>query len=129
MNDHLDSINQSLRRLHSEGEAGNFVIYKVSEEKNYYIQASGEKGGDTLYVEAVSNNYLAPKFQLDQNKENQLRNLGWIRPEKSEGNFYREMVVKSDQDRQGVADFLFKTLEQVYELSINTDLNIELVLE
>ena len=30
MNDHLDSISQSLNRLHREGEAG---IYKVSEEK------------------------------------------------------------------------------------------------
>ena len=126
MNDHLDSISQSLNRLHREGEAG---IYKVSEEKKYYIQASGEKGGDTLYVEAVSNNFLAPKFQLDQNKESQLRSLGWIPPEKSEGNFYRELVVKSDQDRKEVADFLFKTLKQVYDLSMNTDLNIELVLE
>lgn len=129
MTDHVKNIYEAILRLHNEGGMGNFVTFIADEEKNYYVQVTGEKEGDTLYTEAVSNNSLSPSFQLNESKINILKSIGWLEPKGGEGNFYKDWSISRDEDRRKVAEFLFKTLEDVYGLSANDELAADLALE
>lgn len=129
MSDHLTSIYECIEQLHKKGGMGNFVTFIADEEKNYYVQATGEKEGDTIYTEAVSNNSLSPSVRLSESKISHLKSLGWAEPENGEGNFYKNWTIQSDTDRRQVARFLLQTLEEVYDLFGNDSLAANLVLE
>ncbi len=129
MTDHVTNIYEAILRLHNEGGMGNFVTFIADEEKNYYVQVTGEKEGDTLYTEAVSNNSLSPAFRLNESKINLLKSIGWLEPKYGEGNFYKDWSIRRDEDRRKVAEFLFRTLEEVYELSTNDELAMDIALE
>ncbi len=129
MQDHLTAIYQSIKQLHESGGMGNFVTFVADEEKNYYVQATGEKEGDTIYTEAVSNNALSPAYRLNEIKLTHLKSLGWIEPKNEDGNFYKDWSINSDSDRKQVANFLLKTLEEVYNFTDNDALSANVVLE
>jgi hypothetical protein len=129
MTDHVTNIYEALLRLHNEGGMGNFVTFIADEEKNYYVQATGEKEGDTIYTEAVSNNSLNLEFRLNDTKINLLKRIGWLEPKGGEGNFYKDWSITWDDDRKKVAEFLFRTLEEVYGLSANDELAADIALE
>lgn len=129
MSDNLTTIYQSIRQLHEEGGMGNFVIFIADEDKNYYVQATGEKEGDTIYTEAVSNNSLRDPFKLNAIQINHLKSIGWTDPKDGEGNFYKNWSIHSDSDREQIATFLLKTLKDVYQFADYDELATNVVLE
>jgi hypothetical protein len=130
MIDHLTTLYEALRQLHAEGGHGNFVIFTAEHIESYYVQVAGSKGGDRLYAEAVSNDFLRPEFALTEDQIAHMRRLGWQLPQPGEeGNFFREWQAASDGDRLGVARFLLQTLTEVYGVPDDEPLDVNLVLE
>lgn len=129
MEDHATTIYQTLLRVYNEGGPDSFAVFIADEEKNYYIQVAGEKEGDSLYAEAVSNAFLSPNFQIDDAKVKQLQEMGWDIPTTNEENFSKTWSINSDTDRRNVSNFLLKTLNQTYNLSANKTLTVNLSLE
>ena len=57
-------IIEALEKLARDAiDAGTFVILEADTARNYYIQFAVQDGG--MYCEAVSNQYLEPEHQLD----------------------------------------------------------------
>jgi hypothetical protein len=128
MTDQLTTIYEALIRLHNEGGTGNFVVFTAHDEKNYYVQVAGEKEGDSLFVEAVGNKSLTTQFRLNEIKINHLMQLGWTGSGEDE-NFNKTISINSDVDRRNVAEFLYKSLHEVYGLSVTDEMTVNLSLE
>ena len=126
MEQNLKNIMQALRLIQDDGGNSNFAIFTADSDKNYYIQFVGELGEDSLFGEAVSNEFLERPYQLTATQENQLRALGW---QDGEGNFYQEWFANSDEDRQEIAQIVLHTFIDVYQLApkqlIETVVNLE----
>lgn len=129
MRDHLTTIYQSIQGLNHKGGAGNFAIFIADNDKNYYVQVVGEKGGTDLYTEAVSNNSISKDFKLSDSQIGQLKSMGWLDSKNGKGNYYQNWSISSDSDRMKVANFLLQTLTDIYSLSANEKLETNVVLE
>ncbi|MBK8396691.1 MAG: hypothetical protein IPL26_15835 [Leptospiraceae bacterium] len=129
MKDHLTTIFQTILQMHTEGGFKNFATFISNDEKNYYVQITGEKEGDSIYAEAVSNQSLKSPNQLNTNQINLLLRMGWLEPKGGEGNFYRTWSIAWDEDRKVVAEFLLQTLREVYGLFEGDELIVEIALE
>ena len=129
MSDHLTTIYEALRQLHSEGGHGNFVIFTAEHIESYYVQVTGSKDDTRLYAEAVSNDFLRPEFALTEQQIAQMQRLGWQLPERGEGNFCREWYTHLEADRLNVARFLLQTLTEVYGVPEDEPFDVNLVLE
>ena len=103
MSNNLETIAVSLKRIQNEGGSGNFIIFTIPTKAHYYIQFAGEAGDSRLYAEAVSNNYLTPKFALSKDQMIQLQSAGWHPPSADKGNFYQEWQARTDEDRIAIA--------------------------
>ena len=69
-------IIEALEKLARDAiDAGTFVILEADTARNYYVQFAVQDGG--MYCEAVSNQYLAPEHQLDDEQTAALEALGW----------------------------------------------------
>jgi hypothetical protein len=114
MEENLANIVAALRQIQDDGGDGNFVLFTADPLKNYYIQFVGELGHDSLFGEAVSNEFLERPYRLTAAQENRLRALGW---QDSEGNFYQEWFASDDEDRQEIAQLIMQTFAEVYNIS------------
>lgn len=126
--DTISIIEESLRRIQQEGGRGNFVIFTVDEQKNYYIQISAVCGQPTFSAEAVSNTFLNPEFALDDRQIERLKALGW---QANPGhNFFRDDWQAFDVvERTEIAEEVMRTLIEVYVWQPDQPLEIDLVLE
>jgi len=122
----VESILDVLYRLQTEGGDGNFAIFTVNEEKNYYLQVSAQAGATQLYCEAVGDAYLKPENKLNPEQYLGLIRYGWVR---TAGNYTFIEEVHSPETRQSLADFIHKTLTTVYGLNPQAELDVELILE
>lgn len=123
----IDKISHSLKRLISEGGDGNYAIFLINSEKNYYMQAKAEKGDNKIYVEIVGNSYLAHKDRLTQNKINLIMELGWEgKKEENFGRFFE--VVPADKFDHAI-NAIAMILEVVFGVKSEKDIKIELALE
>ncbi len=129
MSNNLERIAASLKRIQNEGGSGNFVIFTIPAKAYYYIQFAGEVGDARLYAEAVSNNYLTPKFALDKDQMTQLQSVGWHSPSTDKVNFYQEWQARTDEDRIAIAQEILDVFTEVYGLIPDRSLNVELVLD
>jgi hypothetical protein len=107
-------IAQAIRR--QTRETLDFLIIETDRERNYYVQfpCPSSDHPSSLYCEAVSDKHLAPEDQLGEAGAERLRSLGWLEPEGSRENWYREFTLQSDSDFDGIAVILVQTLRQVY---------------
>lgn len=81
-------IIEALEKLARDAiDAGTFVILEADTARNYYIQFAVQDGG--MYCEAVSNQYLEPEHQLDDEQTIALENLGWREGESEGQNWVR----------------------------------------
>jgi hypothetical protein len=81
-------IIEALEKLARDAiDAGTFVILEADTARNYYIQFAVQDGG--MYCEAVSNQYLEPEHQLDDEQTLALENLGWREGESEGQNWVR----------------------------------------
>ena len=130
MKDNTSKIASALRRLQTEGDSGNFVVFHANRNRNYYVQFAGERGGNVLVGEAVSNRYLEPGSYLTPALRERLIMLGWTGPARSVSeNYHREWRVHTPLDRTGIAQDILQTLKGVYGFDEASDLDIDLVLQ
>jgi hypothetical protein len=115
--ENLQIIVTSLRRIQEEGGSDNFVIFLIDKEGNYYIQFAGSRGESELHAEAVSNQFLVPKYKLTEGQITLLETIGWNPPSSSPDgspNFYRGYEASTDNERQIIAHDVIRTMTEVY---------------
>jgi hypothetical protein len=127
MEDELAQIANSLRHIQEEGEEGNFALFIVDDQKNYYIQFTAEPGETSLHAEAVSNEYLDPEFALTPEQIARLQSMGWNAPG-TFPNFYQDREAITDEDRLQIAREVMQASIEVYGWMPGQPINVELVL-
>lgn len=125
----LEELVTPLRRLFDEGGNDNFIVLVSAPDQNYYVQATGARGGDILWLEAVSNQFLDSAHWLNDDQVRLLQALGWKPPGEGSTNFHREWDPATDSELVVVAGFLMQTLVEVYGMSSNGPVQVELCLE
>jgi hypothetical protein len=126
----IDDIVNSLRRIQTEGGNGNFAVFILDQQKNYYVQFSGSPDNTQLYAEAVSNEFIAAEGQLPLDYATQLNRLGWISPEQGGSpNYSRTWTAENDAHRRSIADRVIETFMTVYGMQPGARLEFDLVLE
>jgi len=123
-----DIIAEAIRSILEEGGDGNFAIVKADEAKNYYAQFAAARGEDGIYAEVVGNDFLSRDSSLTVSQLDELSNRGW-KPSES-GNLSREWdQLSSEEDRLKVADHIISIFEDVYEVSIDKKISVDVTLE
>lgn len=125
------TIAEALRR--HVGELRAYVIFTSDRERGYYIQAVGRDQGDSivLHSEAVSDEFLEPQHRLGRSGADTLRSLGWHDPSSESKNlddptnWWREFVIASAEDVEGIAETLSATLRNAYDYD-GSELDVEL---
>lgn len=134
--ENLSTITENLRRIQTEGEniSGNVAIFIADEERNYYIQfAAGRddmpfgRAATSLYAEAVGNEVLLPEHALDADQVSRLEALGWNPPRHSP-NFYRTWTAASDEERKVIGELVLKTFSEVYGISLEQPVVVEVMI-
>lgn len=120
-------LTEELRRLVREGEDGAFLIVETDD---YYVQFLLEReDSKELYCEAVSNAYLSPSVQLDDERTNHLIEMGFELPD-NDSNFQRSYKLDgSGEQLREVASTFIKVLADVYEVGERVNLDLQLDLE
>ena len=122
MDHNLLNMVTALRTIQDDGGDGNFVLFLADSAKNYYIQFVGELANDSLFGEAVSNEFLEPSFALNDTQKAKLLELGW---QVNEGNYIQEWFATDDNERLEIARSVMQTFAEVY--NIPTQQLIEIV--
>ena len=127
--DRKAELNAGLRSLRQDGGNGSHLIVSADD---IYVQVALSSEEEKAHVEAVSNDFLPDDLQLSDEKINRLKTLGYAAP-KDDGagspNFHQELPVSSPADLDGIARLVFETLETVYDVSPDEDLDIDVTLE
>lgn len=126
MDENINKIVEALRAIQDDGGDGNFVVFMADPDKNYYIQFVGELGHESLFGEAVSNEFLQRPYHLTPIQESRLRQLGW---QEGEGNFYQEWFASDDEERQEIAQLVMQTFIEVYNLPPKQPIEVVVNLE
>ncbi|HEY9070253.1 MAG TPA: hypothetical protein VIV61_08330 [Candidatus Ozemobacteraceae bacterium] len=137
-----------LKRLQTEGGAGNFLVIEEP-ATGYYIQIAGSNGSALLHLEAVGNAYLDVTRRLSPAQHNRLRQLGWSDPAQQRHpgaagslptscgsdpawscpNHFIDCQVHDGNDREWLARLIMKTFADVYGIGSNASLDLRLNLE
>ena len=131
LDDSHRTIAEALRR--HVGDLREYVIFTSDPERGYYIQAVGhdKEGSIVLHAEAVSDEFLEPQDQLGRSGADTLRGLGWQDPSSESKsledppNWWREFVIASAEDVDGIAETLLATLRDAYGYE-GSELDVEL---
>jgi hypothetical protein len=126
----VDKIRGGLYRITMQGGECNFMCVVGDKERNYYVQCTGEHGNPCLLAEAVSNAFLEPENALNEAQMSQLKAIGWEEnPYQDEGNFQLHWEAESDEQRHVLAELVVQTLIDVYGVSPEYELDIEVCLD
>ena len=127
--ENVATIATLLQRIQEEGGTGNFVVFIADAEANYYIQFAGEASEPELYAEAVSNEFLEPKFKLNQDQISALQALGWSAPSSDRVNFYRDWHATNHEHRVHIAREVMRTFSEIYGIAPDQPLSVNLGLQ
>ena len=108
-------IIEALEKLARDAiDAGTFVILEADTARNYYVQFAVQDGG--MYCEAVSNQYLAPEHQLDDEQTTALEGLGWREGEYEGQNWVRTLHARAGRRSPRRVGLVRQALTEVYGL-------------
>jgi hypothetical protein len=123
-------VSEALQSLTHEGGEGNFLILHADRVRNYYVQVAGERDGDWLHAEAVSNAFLAESDRLTEAQMATLVSRGWHPPGAADSPHYSiAWGLENDDDFPALAEVLLAVLTDVYGWSPDRELEIEIHLE
>lgn len=105
-------IQSAFQKILKEGGDSNYFTVDFAE--NYYLQAASSKGAIDVFCEAVSNEYLPDSRKLNDAQLIRLVELGWKKPSEGNVNFSVELSVNEKKDINELADFIAKTISEVY---------------
>ena len=120
----MDYLIEAIREITEDGGNSNFCIVHLDD--TYYIQFTGQKGGQSIYCEAVSNQFLPKAKQLTTEQEQQLLALGWSTADF--GNYSSNQSVQAGKDLMETVQFIMTTAKEIYHTPITeaTEYTIEL---
>lgn len=128
LNKSREIIAKAIRLVLEEGGARNFAIVKADKAMNYYAQFVASRGADSIYAEVVGNDFLSRDGSLTASQLEELSNRGW-EPSES-GNLSRGWRQPSSQeDRLEIADHIISVFEDVYQVSLDKKISVEVTLE
>jgi hypothetical protein len=106
--------------------ANNYAIFVFNPE--VYIQIARKAGESWLHCEAVSNTFL--KFhRLGEPQIEKLLELGWKPPDKLSPNFFQVFDATDNSELIKVPQLIMNTSQQVYSISVLTNVEVKLNLE
>jgi hypothetical protein len=124
--DAAGEIYSGLRDLTHEGGPGNFLIVSAGD---VYIQFAAHPGNPQLVCEAVSNDYLPEKLQLSAVAMEQLKGLGFVAGADGFNNFSRSFDIPTEEQARELSRLTLRILEEIYGVSKNAEVHLELSLE
>ena len=114
-----ETIGKAIRQLIDDCEE--FLVLEADAGRNYYIQFAGGEppGADelALWVEAVSDNYLAPQDQLTTGASEQLLAWGWDPPTKSGDNWHRIAPAQTPEQIESLIALVIDTFRAAYGIT------------
>lgn len=112
--DPIAEIGAALRRQTSERR--DFLIVTSDAVRNYYVQFPhpGQRSPESIYCEAVADEWLKPEHQLGEAGAAHMRALGWSEPTRRSRNWSRKFQLRDDSDFATIAATLVETLSAVY---------------
>jgi len=116
------AITAQLKELIPMGEDG-FLIVSIDD---VYVQFMVAPGAKSLFVEAVSNDYLPAPKRIDAAAIAKLQSFGFETPEEAGFNFSMEFEIKGDTDTTVLAVLTLATLFDVYACPAGQPLAFEL---
>ncbi len=114
-----------IEQVLTQGGQSNFLIVQLTKE--YYIQIVAREGDTLIWVEAVSNNYLAANKALDDAQIQKLKSLDW--KEQEDSNFFQDFDIYSDAKFAQLLYVIDETASEVYGVSKITESMVEINLE
>lgn len=99
----------NLKKINSEGGNGNYFTYFLS--NGYLIQAAATKGD--YFVRCEASHHLSTN-ELSQDQKNQLENLGWLKPQVGDVNYWIMQPIHSDDDIAQLSELFIQTINDVY---------------
>ena len=122
-------IVEQLQSIQMKGGDGNFIVFIVNPQANYYVQVAMLAEPALLYAEAVGNNFIPAQHQLTHDQHERLLILGWQPPVSRGMNYIYEELVTTAAERDQFAGFIMQTLVDVYALHAEQEIGVELNLE
>ena len=119
-------IAANLWSLTNEGGPGSFLVVSSGE---VYIQFAGNVGNQRLRCEAISNQYLSDKLQVSPQAMDKLKALGFALSGDPIETYSRTYDLPTDDYAAGLAQLTLRILTEVYGVSPNAEVEIELSLE
>jgi hypothetical protein len=121
----INAIAAYLRRVQTEGEKPNSVVFTLGSEKKFWIRISGKPGSPVLAAEAEDYGSAERPLSLSRKKIMRLRSLGWNRPNlRHRGHHHREWRAGSDADRRRIACQVIQTFHEVYGSDVHSPLGV-----
>lgn len=119
--DNLETITNALKRIQDGGGAGNCVDFRIITTESHNIRFKMEAEKSRLYSTTVTvNNKQAAR----------LKSIGWHSiPCNSGFRFYQKWRAKTDKDRRCIAEEVIRTFTEVYGLTPNRQLEVDIRFE
>ena len=121
----MENVLETLQEIMTEGGDNNYFILHLDDV--YYMQFMCQKGNKDVYCEAVSNNFLEGKEQLNEAQEAQLLKLGWNANDNS--NFSREVILDTPKALTEAVNWIGQTAKDVYGIEVTDDTEFTIELE
>jgi len=108
----VQEISRNLIKINEEGNKGNYFIYFL--DNGFLIQAAANKGDSIIRCEA------SPHLEtnsLSNNQKTKLENLGWIKPDIGEVNYWVMQPIDSEEEIGKLSQLFVETINTVYKSS------------
>ncbi len=129
MEEIASEVNKTLLRLKEDGGDYGFVIFKLSELANYYLQFRFQDNARELYGECVSNHYLVNEHAIGDVSKEILDDAGWIAPpDDTAGNYRQTVAIRSQPDLEEVAAQTAMVMMSVFGVERLGDVTVNLYL-
>jgi len=124
--DAAGEIYSGLLDLMSEGGPGNFMVVSSGD---VYVQFAGSPGNPKILCESISNEYLPQKSKMSKKDIETLKKLGFVLGGDQIENFSRSYEIPTEEQARELADVAVRILRDVYGVTADGEVQIELSLE
>jgi hypothetical protein len=122
----MDILRNALKRIIAAEVEHNILIINLG---HYYVQFVHEKGGNTIWCEAISNLCLNKEHYLDNRQKEYLIKLGWNDPDESPPNYTQKCPFLTETDVENLILLILETAVLVYDVEDLTEDDFEFILE
>jgi len=119
-------ICSGLLDLTREGGPGNYLVVSAGD---IYVQFAGSPGNPQILCESIANENLPDDLKMPAKAVKKLNSLGFALGGETIRNFSRTYKIVNQKQARELAGLTLRILEEVYGLSPNAEVQVELSLE